>query len=49
MVQYPEDLHDELEAYPVRLNVAALPDRRFFKMMRTLTVGTVLLTSLLNQ
>jgi len=45
--QYPEDFHDELEAYPLRLHVAALPDRRFFKMTRTLTVGTVLLSALL--
>lgn len=47
MTQYPEDLHDELEAYPLRLNVAALPDRRFFKMTRTLTVCVVLLSALL--
>ena len=47
MDKYPEDFHDELESYPLRLNVAALPDRRFFKMTRTLTVGTVLLAALL--
>lgn len=47
MTQYPEDFKDDLEAYPLRLNVAALPDRRFFKMTRTLTIGVVLLSALL--
>lgn len=42
-----EVLHDELEAYPLRLNVAALPERRFFKMTRMLTVSVVLLSALL--
>ena len=39
---YSDEAHDELEAYPLRLNVAALPERRFFKMIRTLTVAVVL-------
>ena len=47
MEEYPENMKDELEAYPLRLNVAALPDRRFFKMTRTLTVCVVLLSALL--
>ena len=47
MAEYPETMKDELEAYPLRLNVAALPDRRFFKMIRTLTVGVVLLSAFL--
>ena len=47
MSDYPETLQDELEAYPLRLNVAALPERRFFRMIRTLTVGVVLLSALL--
>ena len=45
--QFPEHLHDELEAYPLRLNVSALPERRFFKMIRTLTVLVVLAGALL--
>ncbi len=47
MAGYPETMKDELGAYPLRLNVAALPDRRFFKMIRTLTVGVVLLSAVL--
>lgn len=47
MEKYPEQLRDELEAYPLRLNVAALPERRFFKMIRTLTLLVVLLSALL--
>ncbi len=47
MVDYPETPRDQLEAYPLRLNVSALPERRFFKMTRTLTVCVVLLASLL--
>ncbi len=47
MADYPEIPHDKLEAYPLRLNVSALPERRFFKMTRTLTVGVVLLSALL--
>lgn len=44
---FPENLKDELEAYPLRLNVSALPDRVFFKMTRTLTISVVLLSALL--
>ena len=47
MEHFPEQLHDELEAYPLRLNVAALPERRFFKMIRTLTVLVVLASALM--
>ena len=47
MADYPETPQDKLEAYPLRLNVSALPERRFFKMTRTLTVCVVLLASLL--
>ena len=47
MTNYPETHKDKLEAYPLRLNVAALPERRFFKMTRTLTVLVVLLSALL--
>ena len=47
MVNYPETPADQLEAYPLRLNVSALPERRFFKMTRTLTIGVVLLSALL--
>lgn len=44
---FPEELTDELEAYPLRLNVSALPERVFFKMTRTLTVAVVLFSALL--
>ena len=47
MADYPETPQDKLEAYPLRLNVAALPERRFFKMTRTLTICVVLLSALL--
>ncbi|MBQ3695616.1 MAG: hypothetical protein II938_01425 [Alphaproteobacteria bacterium] len=47
MANYPETPQDKLEAYPLRLNVSALPERRFFKMTRTLTVCVVLLSALL--
>ena len=47
MADLPEQQKDNLEAYPLRLNVSALPERRFFKMTRTLTVSVVLLASLL--
>ena len=47
LVDYPETPKDNLEAYPLRLNVSALPERRFFKMTRTLTVCVVLLSALL--
>lgn len=47
MTDYPETPKDTLEAYPLRLNVSALPERRFFKMTRTLTVCVVLLSALL--
>ena len=38
---------DVLEAYPTRLHVSALPDRRFFRMTRTLTMINALLVCLL--
>ena len=38
---------DVLEAYPLRIHVNALPERRFFKMTRTLTITNCLLTLLL--
>ena len=47
MADYPETPRDKLEAYPLRLNVSALPERRFFKMTRTLTISVVLLAALL--
>ena len=47
MEEYPEKLKDQLEAYPLRLDVAALPDRRFFKMTRTLTIMVALAGALL--
>ncbi|MBQ4472456.1 MAG: hypothetical protein II942_04370 [Alphaproteobacteria bacterium] len=47
MADTPEELKDDLGAYPLRLHVNALPERRFFKMIRTLTVGLVLAASLL--
>ncbi len=45
--EYPEDFKDVLEAYPLRLNVNALPERRFVKMMRSLKVAVALLSSLM--
>ena len=47
MADLPERLSDELGAYPLRLNVSALPERRFFKMTRTLTIITTLLAGLM--
>ncbi len=47
MADLPEKMRDELGAYPLRLHVAALPERRFFKMTRTLTIITTLLAGLL--
>ena len=47
MADTSETMQDNLEAYPLRLNVAALPERRFFKMIRTLTVMVSLLSALL--
>jgi len=47
VADYPETPKDKLEAYPLRLNVSALPERRFFKMTRTLTICVVLLSALL--
>jgi len=49
LAQYPESetMHDELGAYPLRLDVAALPERRFFKMIRTLTIGVVMAGALM--
>ena len=47
LAEYPETHKDQLEAYPLRLNVSALPERRFFKMTRALTLCVVLLAALL--
>ena len=47
MDNLPENFKDELGAYPLRLHVAALPERRFFKMTRTLTILTTLLAALM--
>ncbi len=47
MGNLPENLKDELGAYPLRLHVAALPERRFFKMTRILTILTTLLAALM--
>lgn len=47
LANFPETPKDKLEAYPLRLNVSALPERRFFKMTRTLTICVVLLAALL--
>jgi len=38
---------DVLEAYPARMHVEALPDRRFFRMTRTLTIINSLFVCLL--